>query len=214
MSLGLMALVGCVSPEAHLELKAANDDLRRQLADLEGYQKQLEAENRRLSGEVERLGQNAADAEFVKGQREKLAQLIKEYEEGGAHAIPGLKVIQTSEGVAFQVQGEVLFASGQATLTKEGESLLRQLVPTLQAHGRDIRVDGHTDTDPIRFSKWGTNLRLSAERGMAVVEFLTKNGIDAKRLSVGAFGEHHPASVGDGAEAKRQNRRVEILMRN
>ena len=51
-------------------------------------------------------------------------------------------VKQTSEGLAFQVQGELLFPSGSAELTTAGEDTLRRLIPTLQAEGKPIRGHG------------------------------------------------------------------------
>lgn len=211
-SLILLPLAACVSPEAHMKLQAANDDLQRQLADLGRYHQELEMENGRLRDEVQRLGSDVADADFVRGQKEQLAKLIKEFQAGGTQAIDGIKVIRTSEGVAFQVQGEVLFASGQATVTTGGKEVLSRLLPTLRQHAKDLRIDGHTDADPIRHSAWKTNMRLSAERGMAVIDFLTKNGIDPTRCFLGAYGEHRPAVAGSDDASKRQNRRVEILM--
>ena len=114
--------------------------------------------------------------------------------------------------MAFRVQGEVLFNSGQAELTAEGKKALSSLVPILRERQKDIRIDGHTDTDPIRHSKWKTNLRLSAERAMAVQDFLAENQFDPAHMSISAYGPYKPAVAGDTTEAKRSNRRVEILM--
>ena len=125
-------------------------------------------------------------------KKRELAELIKEFQSGGAQEIEGIKVIRTSEGVAFQVQGEVLFSSGQATITSGGKEALGRLLPTLREHGKNLRIDGHTDTDPIRRSQWKTNMRLSAERGMAVIDFLTSNGIAPATCFLAAYGEHRP----------------------
>jgi chemotaxis protein MotB len=201
-----------VSPGEHLKLRSANQDLQRQIADLGRYQKELEGENARLRGEVEALGRDVADADYVRKQKEELARLIEQFQIGGTKEIPGVSVIRTSEGVAFQVQGEVLFASGQAEITPAGKETLRQLLPTLLEHGKDLRIDGHTDSDPIRHSSWQDNLSLSFGRGRAVLGFLTENGIDAERCFVAAYGPYRPAVVGNDDAAKRQNRRVEILM--
>ena len=202
----------CISPEAHMQVRAANDDLQRQLADLERYQGELDAENQRLRAEVQRLGRTAADAAFVKQQKDELARLLERLGAGAPGAIPGVDVIRTDDGLAFQMQGEVLFQSGKAEITPEGRATLAQLVPFLRESARQLRVDGHTDSDPIRHSQWKTNLRLSAERGMAVYQFLVDSGIDPLRCYVAAFGEHRPAVAGTTPADKRKNRRVEITM--
>jgi chemotaxis protein MotB len=82
----------------------------------------------------------------------------------------------------------------------------------LQREGKRVRVDGHTDDTPIQYSQWGTNLRLSVERSMSVVDFLIKSGLPAERVGVAGFGEYRPAVAGNGDDARQQNRRVEILM--
>ena len=210
----VLALPACVSGEAFRNQKAANEALRRQLTDLTDHQKALEAENRRLAAEVERLGKNAVEAGYIEKQKKKLARLIEEYSKGGALAIEGVTPIVRPEGMGFQVQGGVLFASGKAQVTAEGRKTLDQLVETLKRHGRTVRIDGHTDTDPIRYSKWKTNLRLSAERALAVADYLISRGIPAERVAIAGFGEHRPAVTGDTPEVKRRNRRVEILMLN
>lgn len=208
----LIATAACVSPGEHLKLRSANQDLQRQITDLGRYQKELEAENGKLRGEITALGKDVAEADYVRQQKEALAKLIEQFQIGGIKEIPGVTVIRTSEGVAFQVQGEVLFGSGQAEITEVGRKTLRQLLPTLLEHGKDLRIDGHTDTDPIRRSSWVDNLSLSFGRGRAVLGFLTENGIDPARCSVAAYGPYRPAVSGDDDAAKRQNRRVEILM--
>jgi len=212
LGLVLMTAPACVSADEHREVVSANEALRRNLDDLARYQKELEDENHRLAGEVERLGKNAVEADFVRQQREELARLIEKFKQGGGGEIEGVKLISTPEGLAFQLQGEVLFNSGDVKLTTEGQSVLTKLAPTLQQQSRDLRVDGHTDSDPIRHSQWVTNMRLSAERAMAVRDFLTSQGLEPQRMHIAAFGPFRPAVAGTSEEAKRQNRRVEILM--
>lgn len=209
----LMATTACVNPGEHLTLRAANKDLQRQLEDLGRYQLELEAENAKLQEVVHDVGRKVADAEFVQGQKKKLERLIKQFQDGGNNQIPGVQVFRSREGdVGFRVQGNVLFSSGKAEVTKSGAEALKSLIPTLIEHGKSIRIAGHTDTDKIKHSPWKTNWRLSSERGMAVLDFLTKNGIDPQQCVVAAYGEYAPLVEEDSPEAKSQNRRVEILL--
>ncbi len=208
----LVMLPACMSNEAYRKLQSANDALRGQLVDLKGHQEGLEAENRRLEGEVSDLGQNVVDASYIEQQKAELQKLIDQFKAGSAGAIPGVEIHQTTEGVVFRVQGEILFPSGKAEISKMGESVLGQLLPALKEHEQVIRVDGHTDSDPIVRSKWKTNMRLSAERAMAVMDFLTGQGLPAERLFLSAFGPYRPAIAEEESSSKRQNRRVEILL--
>ncbi len=201
----------CVSPGAHREVLSANDALRKQIGDLERVCDEQNEELRRMSQQNADLAGRVHDAEWIKEKKAELARLLKEFGSGGSGPLEGVTVINTSEGTAVQVKGEVLFASGKADLTSQGREVLKKLVPHLRTNA--IRVDGHTDSDPINHSKWRTNLNLSAARAVAVAEFLIECGLDGRQVSVAGYGQHRPAVQGDGTEAKAQNRRVEILLR-
>jgi len=210
----LAFLPACVTTEEYNRARASNAALQKELDDLKGHQRSLSSDNQTLRGRVSDLEKVAIDAKWVEEQKKKLEELSKQFEQGGPLAIPGVNVINTAEGVAFQVQGEVLFPSGRAEITESGKETLKKLLSTLQQQRKKVRIDGHTDADPIKHSQWGSNLRLSAERSLVVAEFLVQTGFPADRIGVAGFGEHKPADSGDSPESKRKNRRVEILMLN
>ncbi len=208
-----VALVSCVSTDDYNRSVQANERLQEQIAALAEYQSQLEDENQRLSSEVIRVGKIAADAAWVEQQKATLARLLAQFQDGGIlSGTEGVIVKQTSEGLAFQVQGELLFASGQAEVTSGGQDTLRRLISTLQSEGKPIRVDGHTDDEPISRSAWASNLHLSSARSLAVATFLIGSGLPEEMVSIAAFGQFRPAVTGSTAEARSANRRVEILM--
>lgn len=200
----------CVSPEAHRGVLAANDALQKQIADLQRHCAEQDEELQRVNQQNSELTARVHDAQWIKEKKAELQRLLKEFGPSGPSEVPGVSVIQTPEGTAFDVKGGVLFASGKADLTTQGQQVLKKLVPHLRKNR--IRVDGHTDTDPINHSKWRTNLNLSAARAVAVAEFLIQNGLDGKNVTVAGFGAHRPAAQGNGDEIKAQNRRVEILL--
>jgi outer membrane protein OmpA-like peptidoglycan-associated protein len=76
-----------------------------------------------------------------------------------------------------------------------------------QAKDIKLSVEGHTDSDDSNES----NLKLSEVRAKAVVEAITKGGIDAARLSSSGFGEEKPIADNSTAEGKAKNRRVELI---
>ena len=75
-----------------------------------------------------------------------------------------------------------------------------------------IRVEGHTDSDPIRKSGWGTNERLSMARAKAVESLLTNAGIADARITTDGVGARRPLALGSSKQAKSRNRRVEIFI--
>lgn len=211
MIAALLSATACVSPEAHRQVLGANQALQAQVAGMAESQKSLAAENERLRGQVADLGKRAADAAWIEDQKKKLDSLLSKYGAGTPSAQSGVELVQTPEGYAFRVAGGVLFSSGQNTLTEQGKKTLTELVASLE--GRRIRVEGHTDDVPIQRSQWGTNLRLSVERAMAVGDYLIHTGgLQAERVGVAGYGEFRPAVVGNDDASRAKNRRVEILM--
>ena len=108
--------------------------------------------------------------------------------------------------------GETLFKSGSATLENPAKQNLQKLLSALKGQyaGKKVEVQGHTDADPIKVSKWKSNQELSEARAAAVKNFLTSNGIEASRVTSKGFGESKPKSA--DPKLKAQNRRVEVVV--
>lgn len=116
-------------------------------------------------------------------------------------------------GVRLDDGAEVLFMPGSWKLTDKATKSLTKLATalkdTLTRHPDYIaRIDGHTDSDPVRAAKKvgiNDNTHLAFMRADAVRQFMVAQGVDEKRLFVAAMGEHMPVS-GD----KKLNRRVDV----
>ncbi len=121
-------------------------------------------------------------------------------------------------GDRFVLQSEVLFESGQASLSPGGQERLERLAATLREVVAEIpddidwvlRVDGHTDSVPIATAAFPSNWELSAARAISVVKFLIGQGIPAERLVAAGFGEFQPIADGETAEDLARNRRIEL----
>ena len=110
----------------------------------------------------------------------------------------------------------MIFQPGKAEISVEGQVVLKQVASILQLRKESIRVDGHTDSDPINQSRelWSSNWELSAVRASRVAECLEENGVPAEKISVAAFGKTRPIAPNDTSDGKSANRRVEILLYN
>lgn len=109
--------------------------------------------------------------------------------------------------VTVTVPGDVLFDAGRADIKQAVRPALDQVAATLknQYAGRPIQVHGHTDSDPIKVSKWKSNQELSEARAAAVKNYLVRQGIDAGQVTTVGHGADQPRS-----QSKASNRRVEI----
>lgn len=110
----------------------------------------------------------------------------------------------------FDVGGDVLFDSGQATVKATAKPKLDQIASTIKSKysGYDVRVEGHTDSDPIKKSKWKTNEALSEARAEAVRKYLISKGISSSSVSAVGMGSSQPKGT------KKDSRRVEIKVTN
>jgi len=116
--------------------------------------------------------------------------------------------------ITVTLENTILFSSGQATLKKATSAELDHIQSVLQQKYRNNPIDvvGHTDTDPIKKSKWKDNLELSAQRSLTVVRYLIGRGIDEKRIRAVGCGAARPVASNASAAGKSKNRRVEIVV--
>jgi outer membrane protein OmpA-like peptidoglycan-associated protein len=78
-----------------------------------------------------------------------------------------------------------------------------------QNRNMNVEISGHTDN----IGTTAYNKFLSRKRAEAVKDFLTKKGIDARRVKAVGYGESRPlASNDDEKDGREVNRRVEFLV--
>ena len=108
------------------------------------------------------------------------------------------------------LQSDVLFAPGSADLKPEAKATLDKVVAAVKKDypGKKIRIQGHTDKDPIVRStdKWIDNMDLSQNRAGAVARYLLLKGVDMKNVVTVGFGDSKPKA------SKAASRRVEIVV--
>ena len=75
-----------------------------------------------------------------------------------------------------------------------------------------LRVDGHTDADPITSVQFKSNWDLSAARSIAVVNYPDHAGVQPVHLVAAGFGEFQPLDPADTEDAKSRNRRIELKL--
>ena len=116
--------------------------------------------------------------------------------------------------ITVTLPNSILFDSGKATLKQATSteldhirSVLRQKYP-----GKPIDVIGHTDSDPIKKSKWKDNWELSAQRALTVARYLIQRGVPEDNIRAVGCGESRPIASNANASGKAKNRRVEIVV--
>lgn len=192
--------------------------LRSQLQEVAGALSSAEQDKAEQAEEIVNLGQrlNLALAREVN----ELARYRSEFF-GTVKAALGDNPDVRVAGDRFVFQSELLFESGEADLNPAGQAQLSQLAETLLEVAKTIpgevdwilRIDGHTDPEPLREGhRYASNWELSTARALSVVEFLASRGLPPARMAAAGFGEHRPAVAGEDAAANRRNRRIEIKL--
>ena len=170
----------------------------------------LWVQNQELQDELDRTRAALDAAENRPDLSSRLDQLDERLaqRQSGFDDISGVETFAGAGTLTVRVPGDVLFDSGQVELRGGSRQTLQQIASVLQREhaGDTVRVEGYTDTDPIRHSPWADNMELSAQRALAVYRYLKDQGIDPRRMYAAAYGEHRPRAT------KEQSRRVEIVV--
>ena len=191
------------------------------VAALTGCENSLQTQNTSLAQENQELraaldanqaALDAAEAERLRAQDELAAKAAADAAPNARNPfsdIPNVEAFASGPGeITVRVPGDVLFDAGKVTLKGSAQKTLDQVASVIRREypGQTLRIEGYTDTDPIRKSGWKDNLQLSAERAMAVERYLASRGLSDDAMYSAGFGEARPL------ESKAKSRRVEIVV--
>ncbi|HET7850475.1 MAG TPA: peptidoglycan -binding protein [Pseudolabrys sp.] len=191
--------------------------LRRQLAAIEQALDASEKKNQESQTRITELGQrlNVALAQKV----QELSRYRSDFF-GKLREILGNRPDMRIVGDRFVLQSEVFFDTGKADLKPEGDAELDKVASAIVELEKKIpadipwilRVDGHTDVQPITGGQFKSNWDLSVARATGVVKYLIAKGVAPERLMAAGFGEFQPIDNGATPEAYKRNRRIEFKL--
>ncbi len=209
-----------ISDDALQQVALLNEQIaamRHQLAQLQASLDAAEKKDEESQAQIANLGKrlNAALAQKV----QELARYRSDFF-GRLRKILGDRKDIEVVGDRFVMQSEIFFDSGSADLSPEGNRELTQIADAVKQIAKDIpadipwvlRVDGHTDANPINTPEFPSNWELSTARALKVVHLLENEGVPPKRLVAAGFGEYQPLVKGTSPEANRRNRRIEFKL--
>ena len=198
LGLGLLSSLviagGCSQNTDDAALASESNSLRSQLEQRTAALEAAEAERRQLEME------NA-----------ELRRQLDELAAGGATGFEGIDGVTSSYdngAVTVSIASDILFDPGANDLKRAAKNSLDQVASVISSQygSREIRIAGHTDSDPIRKSGWKSNYHLGAERAYAVMEYLKSKGVPESRMHIASFGPNRSLAT------KAASRRVEIVV--
>jgi chemotaxis protein MotB len=175
------------------ELKRAQENLSGQLVQTQSERDRIEAELKRLQGELS----SKLEGEILAGN---------------------VRIKRRGNDLVVDLADQILFESANPEVHESGQKVLGQLAPTLaQMKEYTIQVAGHTDsakvTSPTTQERFQTNWELSTARATHVVRFLQEKGkVPGERLVAMGFAQYRPTANNATAEGRQQNRRIELVL--
>jgi chemotaxis protein MotB len=123
-----------------------------------------------------------------------------------------ISVQVTSRGIEINFKDKLLFDLGQAELKHESLEVLSKmskLINHKDVADKLVYVEGHTDSIPIRSSRFPSNWELSSARAASVVRFFIGEGISSRKfVSIGHADTWPVAVEKDASTGSPENRRV------
>ena len=117
---------------------------------------------------------------------------------------------QSATTIFIRIGNVVLFPSGGAKVNDSFTPIAAKIASALDREPGAIRVDGYTDTDPIRTVAFPSNFELSEARAKSVAAMLKPGLSHPDRLAVSGKGADNPVAANDTEANKSKNRRVEV----
>jgi chemotaxis protein MotB len=182
--------------EAEARLTQANEKLTELGAELAATQTRVDAIDQERSEITHEL------AEY----KQTTAQLKRMIDSGR------LKVTFRRGRMIVELPAQVLFPSGSAELTKDGQQALTEVAAILRGlTNRHFIVAGHTDNVPVA-GRFASNWELSAGRAVNVTQELVRGGLRPEQLVAAGYGEYDPIARNTSETGRQKNRRIEIIL--
>lgn len=189
------------------ELRQLEAQLNKQKADLETLAAELKKREARITELEDILKRKDQAAQDLK---KKLSEALFNFEG------KGLTITQKNGKIYVSMDESLLFASGKTNVEPKGVEALKNLAKVLEQNPEvNVMVEGHTDDVPMNGSgEIKDNWDLSVMRATSVTKIILKGGpnIDQKRITSAGRGEFFPLDPAKTAEARKKNRRTEIIL--
>ena len=188
------------------ELKALELKLNKQQQDLDALSAELKKREARVNELEEVLRKkDQATADLKK----KLQDALMGFEG------KGLTITQKNGKVYVSMDESLLFESGKTLVQPKGIEALKNVAKVLEQNSDiNVLIEGHTDDVPMK----GTgdikdNWDLSVIRATSVTKIILQNSkTDPTRITSAGRGEFFPLDPAKTPEARKKNRRTEIIL--
>jgi chemotaxis protein MotB len=181
--------------------------------------KRLRQENQQLNENLSSAQQENAELSSKASQYESELNRLENERRELENKLKGSGVtVRIKNGlVSISVPDSILFDPGQIILRSQSKNALKRIANIIKTDvpNEIVRIEGHTDNDPIRKQKdkYRSNWELSAARASAVLHFLIDEcGVSPTKVYIAGFGQYQPVADNKSKAGKEKNRRVELVI--
>lgn len=174
-----------------------------------------------LGGSAENKGQGSAMMRGPGGaETQRVAELLpslkvlsqelkKEIEAGQ------IEIHMQARGLVVSFTQAALFPSGEDVISAEAYEGLGKVAAAIAKIPNPVRLEGHTDSLPIKTQRFRSNWELSAARSIALLEILSgRFNVPRDRFSIAGYADTAPLQPNDTEAGRARNRRVDIVLLN
>jgi chemotaxis protein MotB len=148
-------------------------------------------------------------AELVPSLKVLTEELKKEIEDGR------IQINMQPRGLVVSFTQAALFPSGEDVISPDALDGLEKVAAAINKVPNPVRLEGHTDSIPIRTPRFHSNWELSAARSIALMEILSARfGVPQSRLSIAGYADTAPVASNETEAGRSRNRRVDIVLLN
>ena len=218
----LQASYNALEKDSNDALSSNINKNRELLAQLEAKEKSLAAEQDRLNklkADLDASSKRLSELESYIAAKDASMKKLKETLMKSLKAFDGkgLTVHEKDGKVYVSMENKLLFQTGSWAVNAEGKTAVVEVGKVLALNpDLSILIEGHTDDDKITGNLGGgieNNWDLSTKRATAIVNILSENkGVNKQNLTAAGRGEFAPLMSNDTQEGKAKNRRIEIIL--
>jgi chemotaxis protein MotB len=195
-----------------LRLKEDSMELARQADELVRMLGESQLKERRNAQKLYRYSQIIDKATLYQQQLEYIRRQI--VHTLLTHEIDNIQVIKEKDGVRITILDELLFPTGSARISAEGQRAIKYLSETLsEIAGINIIIEGHTDNVPLRgHPLYKSNWELSLARASEVGRYMASCNFPQDKVAISGKGDRYPLADNSTPEGRRINRRTDIIV--
>ena len=194
------------------EFLGLQDDAEMTREQLEQRGKELRAKEEELRVKAKRMddldGRLRAQTDAMSSLRKKISDALVSVR------AEDLTITERDGKIYVSLSEKLLFASGSAKVDPKGKEALGKLATVLGSNSDiNVMVEGHTDSIPVKSSKYADNWDLSTARAVSIVRLLTNTySVPPERVEAAGRGQYQPIAENTNPEGRARNRRTEIIL--